>query len=227
MDCLHVHHWNPFWTNNLRIFLLSDNNRKTLLEAYQKSDIKLLQAGEFLSLWNGIDKAIEEIGPVFFKLSSISPKDSYYKSSNGEPVLKSSNTEKLFNVFLTSMRIGEEIEDEGDFAIILAPWNDKIKFDNEYRCFVFYGVCEAIAKMCDESDPNARLTLLINNYINKHLHLFPSKTVALDIIVTEQDEIIFVEFNPIDDEIDNFGILRRDKLLSTRAMLALVEPPKK
>ena len=152
-------------------------------------------------------------------------KDSYFKSN--EPLLKATNAEKLFNVFVTSMRICEELEDEDDFAIILTPWNDKIKPDNEYRCFIFNSVCEAISRMIDESEPDDRTNKIISNYIDKNLSLFPSTTIALDIVVTEEMEAIFIEFNPIDDELDTYGILRRDKLLSEYAMKVLNEPPQK
>ena len=221
---LHMHKFGHPWIDHLKVFPLSSELRQILYKACETNDTKLLQTEEFLPLWNEIDVYIKENGPMFFKLSSISAKDSYFKDDG--PLLKATNAEKLFNVFVTSMRICEELEDEDDFAIILTPWNDKIKVNNEYRCFVFYGVCEAIAKL-DESELTPRADKLVRDYIKKHLHLFPSQTVALDLVVTDTDEIIFIEFNPIDDELDTYGILRRGVVLSEKAMKALCESPKK
>ena len=221
---LHMHKFGHPWTDHLKVFKLSSDLQQILYKACQTNNVKLLQTSEFLPLWNEIGVCIKEHGPMFFKLSSISAKDSYFKSD--EPLLKATNAEKLFNVFVTSMRICEELEDEDDFAIILTPWNDKIKVNNEYRCFIFYGICEAIAKL-DEGELTPKVDQLIRNYIQKHLHLFPSQTVALDLVVTDADEIIFIEFNPMDDELDTYGILRRGVSLSEKAMKALCEPPKK
>lgn len=196
---LHMHKFGHPWINHLEVFPLSPDLQQILYKACQTNDIKLLQMSEFISVWDKIDTYIKKNGPMFFKLSSISAKDSYFKSD--EPLLKATSAEKLFNVFVTSMRICEELadEDEDDFAIILTPWNDKIKTDNEYRCFIFHGVCEAIAKL-DEGELTPIADQIIRNYIKQNLYLFPSKTVALDLVVTDAAEVIFIEFNPIDDE---------------------------
>lgn len=166
---------------------------------------------------------------MFFKLSSVSPKDVIL--DDGNPTLKATSAERLFNVITKSFRILDELEEQKEdnhFALILSKWDDKIKYENEYRCFIFNGLCEAIAKLSDESEPDIYTENIINDFINRHKDKFPDSTVALDISVdtsVQKDKIKFIEFNPVDDELDTCGILKRDKLLSPFAMLALSRNP--
>lgn len=222
-NILHAHKWGTPWTNHLKVFHMNKEQQNILHDACEKNDIEILKNKKFISLYNEIDEYIRNNGPMFFKLSSISPKDSYYKDPTNAPLLQASNADKLFNVFVTSMRITEELEDNDLFPIILSPWNDKISEDDEYRCFIFYGNCEAIAKRDDESEPTSEINSLITNFIEKHKKEFPDQTVALDVAV-EGDNVIFIEFNPVDDELDTYGIVR-NRELSTKALMAIAREP--
>ena len=46
----------------------------------------------------------------------------------------------------------------------------------------------------------------IDDFINKHNDKFPEKNISLDISIAD-NEIIFIEFNPLDCELETFGIL--------------------
>ena len=210
-NILHAHLWPQPFTTNLTVFPITPIQQTILYKACEANDINLLNHPDFIPLYNRIDNYLKENGPHFFKLSSISAKDSYYKDPTNAPLLQATTAHKLFSVFTTSMRITEELDDNDSFPIILTAWNDKIREDNEYRCFIFDGICEAIANREDESDPDLPTKELIEEYIKTHLSQFPDPTVALDVAVYD-NQVIFIEFNPVDEELDTYGICRRMEL---------------
>lgn len=220
-DAAHAHKWGHPWINNMKIFLLTKPNQLLLWNACQDLNPNLIKPTK---LWHEIDQYIQQTGPCFFKLSTASPKDVILEDGKG-PSCRADSVERLFKALTRSFRIMEYLEDDlEDYAIVLTKWNDKIEFKNEYRCFVVDGVCEAISHMEDCTDPSPEITTLIHQYIQQHHNTFPESAVALDLCITGDHEIIFIEFNPIDEELDSYGIIDRNCPISEK-LYALLQRP--
>jgi hypothetical protein len=226
-SALHVHKWGLPWTNHFGIFELSPEQAQLLLEAATIRETKSLQEEkEFATIWNGVDEYVKKHGAVFPRLSTTSAKDT------GEPMCCKS-VDQVFSLLVKSFRVMEDLESEelGDFAVVLRPWDETISEEKEYRCFIFEGKCEAIAKKSDSSKPEKSIATLLHCYIQEHAHSFPESNVALDVVVTSNPEdtkksstLIFVEFNPIDNELDTCGIIESHELSEAAVMLLKREP---
>jgi len=222
-DAAHAHLWGHPWTNQMGIFPISKQDQQLLWQACQDLNPELIK---HLQLWKDIDKYIQDNGTCFFKLSTASSKDVTLEDGKG-PSCKSDSVERLFKALTRSFRIMEYLEDDKiDYAIVLTKWNDKINFENEYRCFVLDGVCEAISHMANCQDPSPEIKTLIHQYIDQHKEAFPELAVALDLCVTDDREIIFIEFNPIDEELDSYGIIDRNVIISEKLYAMLQQPSK-
>jgi len=160
---LHVHQWGKPWTTFFKIFELSTEQEEALIEAATALDSSLLKSNKcFTSIWKGVDDYIKSNGPVFVRLSTTSPKDT------GDS-LCCQKVEDVFNLLAKSFRILEDLESKelGSFSLAIRKWETKIKENNLYRCYLINGVCEAVAKMDDSSEPNKSNQVLIANYIKK------------------------------------------------------------
>jgi len=220
-DAAHAHKWGHPWIDQMGIFPLTKQEQQLLWQACQDLNPDLIKP---IKLWKDIDNYIQENGTCFFKLSAASPKDVNLEDGKG-PSCRADSVERLFKALTRSFRIMEYLEDEDiDYAIILTKWNDKIDFKNEYRCFVLDGVCEAISHMDNCQDPSPEITTLIHQYIQQHHPTFPESVVALDLCVTNDHEIIFIEFNPIDEELDSYGIIERNVKISEKLYAQLQKP---
>lgn len=223
MDSAHAHKWGHPWIDNMGIFLLSKSEQKLLWQACQDINHNLIKP---TPLWEQINQYIQQNGTCFFKLSTASSKDVNLEDGI-EPSCKADSVERLFKALTRSFRIMEYLEDESqDYAIILTKWNDKIDFKNEYRCFILDGVCEAISHMEDCKDPSPEIHLIIHQYIDFHKNTFPESAVALDVCVTDEKEVIFIEFNPVDEELDTYGIIERNVPISEKMYATLLQPSK-
>lgn len=222
-DSSHAHKWGSPWTDQMGIFLLTKQDQQLLWQACQNLNPELIKP---TILWKQIDNYIQNNGTCFFKLSTASPKDIILDDGKGSSC-KADSVERLFKALTRSFRIMEYLEDNDiDYAIVLTKWNDKIDFKNEYRCFVMDGICEAISHMDDCTDPSPEISNLINQYIYQHHPTFPETAVALDLCITNENEIIFIEFNPIDEELDSYGIIDRNVKISEK-MYAMLQQPSK
>ena len=208
LSARHVHQWGSPWVDNFAIFPLSDDQRRLLYQATEKLDRNIIKKSEiFRSIWDAVDKYISENGPVFFRLSTASPKD--VNMSKDHPTLCATSAEYLFGIMVRSFRMMEELMDDEDFSLVLRKWDTRIKEDNEWRCFIIDRQCIAISRMIDCSRPEEKTRGTIESYINKYKHLFPEDNLAIDLVVGkegEEDDVIFIEFNTLDDELDCFGI---------------------
>ena len=222
-DAAHAHLWGHPWTNQMGIFPISKQDQQLLWQACQDLNPELIKP---LQLWKDVEQYIQNNGTCFFKLSTASSKDVTLDDGKG-PSCKADSVERLFKALTRSFRIMEYLEDDKiDYAIVLTKWNDKIDFKKEYRCFVVDGVCEAISHMDDCQDPSPEIKTLIHQYIDQHKEMFPESAVALDLCVTNDSEIIFIEFNPIDEELDSYGIIDRNVIISEKLYAMLQQPSK-
>lgn len=216
---IHVHKWGKPWTDHFAIFELSSKQEQLLHDAALNEDPSILSEGkEFSVIWNGVDEYVKKHGAVFPRLSTTSAKDT------GESLCCKS-VEQVFSLLVKSFRILEDLESQelGDFALVLRQWDDRISEEKEYRCFIFEGKCQAIAKKSDSSKPDTDMSSLLHSYVEEHAHSFPDLNVALDVVVTS-DAIIFIEFNPLDNELDTCGILETHELSESARMLLQREP---
>lgn len=219
-NSLHAHKWGPKWTANMGIFILKKDEQKLLYDASQELNPDMIKGTE---LWNQIKTFIDTTGVCFFKLSTATSKDVTLDDGLG-PSYKAVSVERLFKALTKSFRIMEYLEDpwspEG-YAIILTKWNDKIDLNNEYRCYICDGVCEAISRIVDCTEPSEKIRQMIKDYIEINKDSFPEESLALDLCIMG-DEIIFIEFNPMDEELDRYGIIDRDVKLSEKAYAMLL-----
>lgn len=220
-DSAHAHKWGSPWTDNMGIFLLTKQDQQLLWQACQDLNPEIIKP---LELWTQVDQFIQQNGTCFFKLSTASSKDVTLEDGLG-PSCKVDSPERLFKALTRSFRIMEYLEDEDiDYALVLTKWNEKINFKNEYRCFAVDGTCEAISHMDDCTDPKPEIATFIHQYIQQHHTTFPESAVALDLCVTDDSEIIFIEFNPIDEELDSYGIIDRNVKISEKLYALLQQP---
>lgn len=207
MSILHAHRWGHPWIDNLHIFPLSASQQNLLFRACESLDSELLfNDPDFqTTLLSPIDKCIQEAGPCFFKLSSAAPKDSDYKDAEG-PALRATSANRLFRVFVRSFRMMEELEDPGDFALILTPWNDNVDPKIEHRCFIVDGKLEAVQNMFLAAPATPAALNSVQRYLQARLASLPQPTLAMDLSLPPNSEPIFVEFNPLDSELDTYGL---------------------
>jgi hypothetical protein len=206
MNILHAHLWGSPWVDDLSIFKLSSWRCKQLCEIEPHRVEK-----EIPYLWLFIENIIDARGPCFFKLSCTSPKDSIYPCST--PKLKGMDAQYVINVCLNSPRFIEELENAYllgyDVAFILKKWNDDIEKSDEYRLFVGDGRYELAVNMNNNKivGVDNQLNTIFDEFVKNHVDSFPGLTLAIDVAYSvEKDEIIFIEFNPIDDELDTYEV---------------------
>lgn len=143
---------------------------------------------------------------VFSRISTISPKDLFPEDENGKQNLYFDNVEDLFNKMINSNRVIEDIlEMENDkFTLILKKWNEKIFNNPEYRCIIYDRMYVAHFLTCGIINNNS-VDKIIKEYIINTSNKFPENHLALDIAITKENEVIFIEFNLLDNELDMYG----------------------
>lgn len=202
MNVLHAHLWGSPWTDNMGIYILTPDVCEQMLEIIE--DEKDVNAQNMWPhLWNFVHDYIKKCGPTFFKLSGASPKDA------GFP-LKAVDAQYVFDVCFKSLRFLEELANAStfnyDIALILQKWNNDIEQGDEYRVLVDNGQFSLAIGMKDCKLADENVSDWLRKYIDEHVHLFPSSTIAVDLVYKSDSSIIFVEFNPIDDELDLYNI---------------------
>lgn len=218
----HAHWWGPKWTTDrgMGIWSLFAKQHRTLFDCCTTQDINPLMEGEeFKQIRAGMTEYLKK-GPAHIRLSTVSPKDASVK--NGRNPLRVTTVEKVFESLVMGFRVMEEL-DEGNlslivYALILTPWNDRIRKDNEYRCLIYDGqyqctikeTKEMKRKMITPEDPEDRI---LRAYVATHSADFPEPNVALDVavdmsIMNTKNIVIFIEFNTLDEELDLFGVTK-------------------
>lgn len=232
-----AHCWGSPWIDDFKIIMLSQYQKQLLLESYENQNIELLKnSKEFNQIIQQIEEYIQLYQFVFFRISTVSSKD--VKSNDNTSPVFAENSDMLLNKLIKSERVNEDLEKDYEQAIILRKWNFKINKSNEYRCFIINRKLEAIIKMSDCSLPNKDVENLLIKYVDSHKHLFPENNVALDVAVTldninninidniNNNYVIFIEFNPVDDELDLYDVLNKNLNLSSQFMIAINTMPK-
>lgn len=205
LNVLHAHMWGSPWTNDLGIFVISP---KMALEMLSSIDCNSkFQNLTFPSALNEfIETFIQNNGPCFFRLSGASPKDSTFANT---PLLKATSAEYIRKVCIESNRFEEELETcvltDRSIAFILRKWDEKIEKCDTYRIFVGEGEYELAVRMSDCTIAKGSTAFNLRKYVDKHIKTFPHYTLALDVAL-DGDNIIFIEFNPIDDELDMYNV---------------------
>lgn len=185
---------------------------------------------------NEIDKVIHEIDSyiehtkekkVFFRISTLSPKDYRQEGKNG-PVLYASTGKDIIHVLMKSERVLEDIEIYGDKEkLCLREWISDIDMKREYRILIIDNKVEYIVntytfKILSQEEKEY---VHIINFVNENLKDFPEEHVCLDVFMSGQN-IVFIEFNPVDNELDSY-LEYEDltKLVSLRALEILNRNP--
>lgn len=201
MNALHVHRWGKPWTDGYGFFDITEDLRTGRIDAATEV---------------AINAYINQNGPVFWKLSTASPKD--------VEIVPTTSAKQLMNTLVRSNRIAEYLEHtDQEYQLCLKPWDSRISLEREYRCFVFQGKCEAISRIIDCEAPDPMVEKIIMDYIANQVDTFPEQDVALDICLNGT-EVIFIEFNPIDECLDRYGIIDRGVPLSEYAYAAMLRP---
>jgi len=209
MDILHAHLWGKPWTDELGILTLDTEACEKLLQMIEEQVSIQFVKIVLPEVWDFIDNYIKECGACFFRLSGASPKDSTYTCQ--EPLLKADSVEYLLKVCFESNRFMEELDEaillENEIALILRKWDDNICKCDEYRIFVGDGKFELAVRMSDTKLASGDVEQQLRNFVEKYVSLFPSPTLVVDVAfdpVTQN--ITFIEFNPIDDELDIYNV---------------------
>lgn len=209
MNILHAHLWGKPWTNELGILTLDPEACEKLLQMIEEQVSIQFVKIVLPEVWNFIDNYIKECGPCFFRLSGASPKDSTYMCQG--PLLKADSVEHLLQVCFESNRFMEELDEavllEREIALILKKWDDNIHKCDEYRIFVGDGEYELAVRTSDTQLAKNDVAYRLRNYVKKYASLFPASTLAVDVAFDNiTQNIIFIEFNPIDDELDMYNV---------------------
>jgi|CXWK01.1.fsa_nt_gi hypothetical protein len=225
MNILHAHLWGEPWTNDLGIFKLDSELLEKLLHLIEEQVSTRFVKIVLPELWDFIDNYIKEHGPCFFRLSGASPKDSTYKCQG--PLLKADDIEHVLQVCFESNRFANELDEailiDRDIAFILRKWNDEIHKCDEYRIFVGDGNYELAVRMPDTELAKDNVAYHLRKFVEKHASTFPAPTLVVDVAIDPVTyDITFIEFNPIDDELDMYNVDL--SLLSETIRIAQVQP---
>jgi hypothetical protein len=183
-----------------------------MYEACQKLDATVLeQSEEYEDVRSEVQQILDKHPVVFFKLSSVSCKD--VATDDFGPAYKINSLSRLFRSIVYSFRIMSEIEAElaetarkkDDYCLAFTPWRYDIDPQTEIRLLVVEGVLEAAIRPATGALVMGSEFETLETYVSKFSDLFPEKTLAIDVyLVAKEEPIEFVEFNPLDEELDTF-----------------------
>jgi hypothetical protein len=212
-NTLHVHLWGQPWINNRHIIQLTTQQHSMLCKACIELDMSIIQTREFTPIVMFIDQYIAQVGPIFFRLSSVSPKD-----VKCPPVATSA--QEVFDMIIHSIRCQRELKSADHFSLVFAPFDPRIALEGEFRVFIVHNTIHAIAN-CARKEVTEVQRQRIDQYVQSRAKYFPYHSLALDIAISllPSNEIIFIEFNPLDDELDTFGAFNNNDDAELRELL--------
>lgn len=162
-----------------------------------------------------IDKILKQLNcTVFIKLASTSPKDSEYS-------LKVNTSKEVNQLFMSSNRILNELYElsllKWDTYILVRPWNKRIENGDEYRLLVCDGKLDIAihTKTCTIDTTHIKL---FSTWVDDNVYHFPVKSICIDVALF-YGEVVFIEFNPINDELDLYGVEIAPPISETLATL--------
>lgn len=213
---LHVHRWGHPWSSYYKVIPLTPSQLKLIYLACEKLDADMLESNqEFENVKQATEAELKEHPVLFFKLSSVSCKD--VASDAFGPSFKINSVTRMFRSIVYSFRIMSEIEDDvetdndtqhprtkkDDYAIALRAWNDNINPETEFRLLIVDGHLEAVIKPTTGALVTGKDFEIVQDYVQQHAQTFPEQTLAMDVIYVN-GSIDFIEFNPLDEELDTF-----------------------
>lgn len=184
--------WGKVWCNNFHFIKLSIDDINNILKT------ETLPSHILAS----IEMILQQLNcSIFIKLASTSPKDSKHP-------LKVNTSKEVNKLFMSSNRILNELYESSvlkwDTYILVSPWNKRIENGEEFRLLVCNGKLDVAinTKTCTIDTKNFNL---FSAWIDDNSYHLPVNTICIDIALF-YGEIIFIEFNPINDELDLYGI---------------------
>jgi hypothetical protein len=200
--------WGAPWNNGMAIFHLSPIVCEQLYNLAETSDPSSVEF-EFPELWSFVENFIEQHGPCFFRLSTASPKDS--TAAVPIPILKGLDANHVFSVCFQSDRFCEELYDawmlNKHSALTLKRWDNEIESGDEYRIFVSKHMYELAVCMSNSMVATGPTAKALRDYTNQMSQYFPAALLVIDVAYLPMSEkIIFIEFNPVDNELDTYDI---------------------
>lgn len=189
-------------------------------------------------LLNKLEKKINKIltKPMFFRLSTLSPKDAYIKLQPELEILledtqdkiedkikmqlkllRVSNFKNIINLIQNSNRaiedlklyLAEENITNANMSIILQEWRPST--GNEYRLFIKNSILVA---MCPFDNTDILLNkLLVNEFICSLSNQIKLKNYVVDVFLGNDNKIYFIEINPYSINTDSLIFSWFDKPL--------------
>jgi hypothetical protein len=204
MSALYAHRWGRPWTDGRTFVRLTGEQRAMLVCADDASTLE--RDPRFQSAWDAVDAYIRKHGATFFRLASVSPKDAF---PDGQSPCAATPRE-LFAALLRSERCTEELMDDPEAAVlVLSEFDGSLAAEEECRAFVVRGVVRAVRRMRDCAEPDARVLAAVRRFVEDRRDALPDVAVAVDVAVREGGvaAVVFVELNPMDEELDQLGVM--------------------
>lgn len=192
LNALLPHRWGKIWCHNFHFIKLSIDD---IIEILQTDVLPF-------HILNNIDKVLQKLNcPVFIKLASISPKDS-------ERSLKVSSSKDVNKLLMSSDRVMNELYElsllKWETYILVRPWSRRIENGDEFRLLVCNAKLDIAIhiKTCTMDTENLKL---FSTWVDDNIYHLPVENICIDVALFN-GVIIFIEFNPINDELDLYGI---------------------
>jgi hypothetical protein len=206
MNVLHAHLWGKPWTLGMGIYRMNPNMCEKLSLLMRRGDPEGVET-ELTALWAFVEKWIQKNGPCFFRASGASPKDSTVQY---QPLLKAHTPHQVFDVCFNSLRFEEELDHAAvldGMALVLTKWDDEIVKGDEYRILVVDGEYEVAIRTPDGEVAKDWVAQALRKFVDKYADRLPAPTLAMDVAFSHSlGKVTFIEHNPIDDELDTYGI---------------------
>jgi hypothetical protein len=210
-NALHAHQWGAVWTTarGMACWPINEQQQRLLVRACEEEDCKVLrESALFADMWTEVAATIarQPGKAMHVRLSSTSPK--FAEVANGRNPMRVESVDEVIESLVRGPQIHEDLEElgVGVFAICLTPWDDRIARATEYRCFVSNDKLEFAAEYACTTGKEAKDIDLLRAYVHEHKGCMPEPYVALDVAVTDEKQVVFLEFNPVDARLHTCGI---------------------
>jgi hypothetical protein len=209
---LHVHRWGAPFTDDWSLFPLSPGQRDLLIhgcEEFESKPTLVEDSKEFKELLQQMQAAIDKTPEkkAFFRLSSTSSKDAVPEGSSIADSLCATTAQKIVRELCKSFRILEDLQEYTDCAIVLRAFNSALVSAPEYRTFVQNGKIVGVVRKADEPSKDkedAAVIERVTKFVAPLVGKLPERSAGVDVCLVG-DECVFVELNPLDEELDLFG----------------------
>ena len=168
---------------------LSDNDKTNIVNGNVPMDLK-----------NRLKEILKPGDEWFVRLSTRSIKDAFYQMKIKPLGLVHDLIERLLQSERAHEDISYAIKYNTDMYLFLIEWDDKMRIENEFRCFVKDNVLQCISQYNIYDDMNffefdaGKIVLSIKCY----LHSIDIGTCVVDVLVDDRFNVTLVEINPYD-----------------------------